>query len=164
MQEASIRNDAAIKAIRAEKDSIRDGIVDLQRQIGLWERKLEVERETQQALDPTVGQAASAAMEKEIHRMSLRFAALQKKQAKMLKDMETAVGKRDIIVVGNRGKKKGKVGGGGGGGGAGTAAATKSAVRKQCKQLKKSIKKTEDESRQRQQEIEIGRASCRERV
>ena len=150
MQEESIRNDANIKAIRAEKDSIRDGIVDLQRQIGLWERKLEVERETQQALDPTVGQAASAAMEKEIHRMSLRYAALQKKQAKMLKDMETSIAKRDIIVVGNRGKKsQGKKSGS-----SASAPQTKAAVRKQCKQLKKNLQKTERETQGRQEEID----------
>jgi chromosome segregation ATPase len=142
MQEQSIRNDAQIKAIRTEKDELRDSIVDLQRQIGLWERKLEVERETQKALDPSVGQASALAMEKEIHRMQLRFTALQKKQGKMLKDMETAIAKRDVIVVGNRGKKKhaGK-------------APTKTAVRKKCKQLKKQLTKTEKETNVRQAEI-----------
>lgn len=146
MQEESIRNDAQVKAIRLEKDAIRDNIVDLQRQIGLWERKLEVERETQKALDPSVGQASAAAMEREIHRMQLRFAALQKKQSKMLKDMETAIAKRDIIVVGNRGKKSH-------GGSGKSTPSTKSAVRKQCKVLRKKIQKTEQEIRLRQREV-----------
>mmetsp|Transcript_18574 Transcript_18574/g.27225 ORF Transcript_18574/g.27225 Transcript_18574/m.27225 type:complete len:890 (+) Transcript_18574:121-2790(+) len=145
MQEESIRNDATIKAIRAEKDSIRDGIVDLQRQIGLWERKLEVERETQKALDPSIGQADAVAMEKEIHRMQLRLTALQKKQAKIVKDMRTSIQKRDIIVTANRGKKSNKQ--------SGASPQTKADVRKQCKTLKKNLRKTEKETQERHKEI-----------
>jgi len=34
----------------------------------LWEKKIELERETQAALDPEAGMAECRAMEKEIHR------------------------------------------------------------------------------------------------
>ena len=36
----------------------------------LWERKIHLEREMQQALDPSVGDLETTAMKKEIHRMS----------------------------------------------------------------------------------------------
>ena len=39
----------------------------------LWERKIHLEREMQQALDPTVGNLETEAMKREIHRMQLRF-------------------------------------------------------------------------------------------
>lgn len=40
-----------------------------ERQILLWERKIQLEKEMQDALDPNIGQQEIVAMRKEIHRM-----------------------------------------------------------------------------------------------
>jgi len=48
-------------------------IVEAERQILLWERKIQLEKEMQDALDPTIGQTEIVAMRKEIHRMNLRY-------------------------------------------------------------------------------------------
>jgi hypothetical protein len=39
----------------------------------LWERKIQLEKEMQEALDPTVGQSEIMELRKEIHRMELRL-------------------------------------------------------------------------------------------
>lgn len=46
----------------------------------LWERKLSLEREMQEALDPSVGTDVVGAMKKEIHRMQMRHAELLRLQ------------------------------------------------------------------------------------
>jgi len=43
--------------------------VQAERQILLWERKITLEKEMQDALDPTIGQTEIVLMRKEIHRM-----------------------------------------------------------------------------------------------
>ena len=57
------------------------------------------------ALDPEVGQAETRSMEKEIHRMKLRFDTLQRDQERMIQEMERAIYKREALALRNRGKK-----------------------------------------------------------
>jgi len=88
------------------------------RQIMLWDRKIELERETQEALDPTKAQVCRplkcvigplvpecltpqsdiSEMEREIHRMQLRYKSLELEQEQLLRAMEMAIKKRVAIV------------------------------------------------------------------
>jgi len=63
----------------------------------LWERKISLEREMQDTLDPTVGQSEIQELKKEIHRMELRLDVLRKSQEELIGEMEGAVDKREII-------------------------------------------------------------------
>merc|ERR1712217_141411 len=65
----------------------------------LWERKITLEKEMQEALDPNVGQADSSAMKKEVHRMQLRLEQLKRRQEQMIIEMERAIHKRDAIAL-----------------------------------------------------------------
>ena len=65
----------------------------------MWERKIQLEKERQDALDPTIGQTEIVAMRKEIHRMELRYDTLRKRQEEMIKDMERAIFKRETIQL-----------------------------------------------------------------
>jgi coiled-coil domain-containing protein 40 len=73
--------------------------VKAERQILLWERKITLEKEMQDALDPTIGQTEIVLMRKEIHRMQLRYDQLKKRQEEMIKDMERAIFKRETIQL-----------------------------------------------------------------
>ena len=70
-----------------------------ERQILLWERKITLEKEMQDALDPTIGQTEIVLMRKEIHRMQLRYYQLKKRQEEMINDMERAIFKRETIQL-----------------------------------------------------------------
>ena len=59
----------------------------------------QLEKEMQDALDPTIGQTEIVAMKKEIHRMELRYDQLKKKQEEMIKDLERSVFKRETIQL-----------------------------------------------------------------
>merc|ERR1711998_400444 len=72
-------------------------VVEAEKQIMLIEKKIALERETQAALNPEVGAAEVRAMQREIHRMRLRYAQLQRRQEQMVAEMERAIYKRDNI-------------------------------------------------------------------
>jgi chromosome segregation ATPase len=99
LENESIKLESQISTLKEEKADILAEIVEAERQILLWERKIQLEREMQDALDPNIGQTEIVAMKKEIHRMELRYEQLRKKQEEMIKDMERAVFKRETIQL-----------------------------------------------------------------
>jgi len=148
METASIQRDSAIKKLKVQRAQILEDIVESERQLMLWEKKIQLERETQDALDPEVGMAEARSMEKEIHRMKLRFSTLKREQERMIKEMELAIDKRETIAVRNRGRKK--------------TGYTKSSMNRRVAQLKKMQSSTEQDSRrcaallqQKEEEIEV---------
>ncbi len=99
LENESIKLENQIATLKEEKADILAEIVEAERQILLWERKIQLEKEMQDALDPNIGQSEIVAMKKEIHRMELRYEQLRKKQEQMIKDMERAVFKRETIQL-----------------------------------------------------------------
>ena len=67
--------EAKIVALKQEKEGMLVDTTEAQKQAALLEKKIALERETQKALDPEVGAAEVRAMQREIHRMRLRYAA-----------------------------------------------------------------------------------------
>ncbi|KAF4321773.1 hypothetical protein BBO99_00000668 [Phytophthora kernoviae] len=106
LEATSVAMEARAGTLRHEKQELLDRVIEVERQLMLWEKKIQLEKETQAALDPEVGQAEARSMEKEIHRMRLRLEALQRSQEQMLQDMEQAVHKRDVIALRGRSKKE----------------------------------------------------------
>merc|ERR1740121_518275 len=89
----------SVEHVKDEKAAMTQEILEAERQVLLWERKITLEREMQEALDPNIGQADSAAMKKEIHRMELRLEQLKRRQEQMIMEMERAIHKRDAIAL-----------------------------------------------------------------
>lgn len=79
LENESIKLENQIATLKEEKADILAEIVEAERQILLWERKIQLEKEMQDALDPNIGQSEIVAMKKEIHRMELRYEQLRKK-------------------------------------------------------------------------------------
>jgi len=86
-----------IQALRDEKADILTQIVEAERQILLWERKTELEKEMQKELDPNIGRKEIEMMKNEIHNMELRFQQMKRKQEELIKDIERCVAKRETI-------------------------------------------------------------------
>jgi len=148
MEAQSIQRDSQVKRLKQERAQILEDIVESERQLMLWEKKIQLERETQDALDPEVGMSEARSMEKEIHRMKLRFSTLKREQERMIKEMELAIDKRETIAVRNRGRKK--------------AGYTKSSMSRRIAQLKKMQASTEKDTRRcgallkaKEEEIEV---------
>merc|ERR1719221_986006 len=88
-----------VEHIKEDKAQMAQEVLEAERQALLWERKITLEKEMQEALDPNVGQSDVAAMKKEIHRMELRLEQLKRKQEQMIMEMERAINKRDAIQL-----------------------------------------------------------------
>merc|ERR1712110_798894 len=82
-----LQMEQAIEQVKDEKGTMGAEIMEAERQVMLWERKIALEKEMQEALDPNIGQSEASAMEKEIHRMELRLAQLQRRQEQMIMEM-----------------------------------------------------------------------------
>jgi len=99
LENESIRLENNISNLKEQKADVLAEIVEAERQVLLWERKIQLEKEMQDHLDPSIGQTEIVAMKKEIHRMELRYEQLRKKQEEMIKDMERSVFKRETIQL-----------------------------------------------------------------
>ena len=104
LESEAVSSEQAIVALKEQKEGLLLDVTEAEKQVMLLEKKIALERETQSALDPEVGAAEVRAMEREIHRMRLRYAQLQRRQEQMIAEMERAIYKRDNIEA------KGKVG------------------------------------------------------
>merc|ERR1719265_2513213 len=94
-----LRMEQQVAVVKEEKEKMTQDILESERQVLLWERKISLEKEMQQALDPNVGQAEFSAMQKEIHLMELRLDQLKRRQEQMIAEMERAIHKRDAIAL-----------------------------------------------------------------
>jgi chromosome segregation ATPase len=103
MEADAVQMELQIVALKEQKEGLLLDVTEAEKQVMLLEKKIALERETQAALDPEVGAAEVRAMEREIHRMRLRYAQLQRRQEQMIAEMERAIYKRDNIEA------KGKV-------------------------------------------------------
>lgn len=99
MEAQSVQLQASVNETKASKAKLHDEIMDTERQALLWEKKIQLDKETRAALDPTVGQAETASMEREIHRMELRLEALKREQERLSVEMARAITKRSSIAT-----------------------------------------------------------------
>ncbi|XP_063057707.1 coiled-coil domain-containing protein 40 [Engraulis encrasicolus] len=88
-----------LEKIQEEKERLLNSLVEAERQVMLWEKKIQLVRETRLAVDSEVGQGDIKAMKTEIHRMEVRYTQLLKQQEQLLRDMESAVERRESIVL-----------------------------------------------------------------
>merc|ERR1711959_365375 len=94
----------SVDGVKTEKEQLLVDITESEKQIMLIERKIQLAKETIEALDPNVGRAENTKMKQEIHRMELRRVQLKRKQEQMIKEMEDAIYRKEQIK--NKGKTK----------------------------------------------------------
>jgi chromosome segregation ATPase len=105
MEREAAAADARVAGVREECARLTEDLVEAERQVLAWEKKIALEKETQEALDPSVGEGELQAMEKEVNRMRLRAEGLKREQDRLLGEMERAVEKRDVIAQKHRSAK-----------------------------------------------------------
>lgn len=98
LEKESVALQASIQETKLAKNKMLDEIIEEERQALLWEKKIQLDRETREALDPSVGQTEVQNMEKEIHRMEVRLETLKREQERLSHEMEKAVLKRSVIA------------------------------------------------------------------
>uniref|UniRef100_A0A1B6C4I5 Coiled-coil domain-containing protein 40 n=1 Tax=Clastoptera arizonana TaxID=38151 RepID=A0A1B6C4I5_9HEMI len=82
-----------------DKEELRKQLIETQREMLAWEKKVKLAAETKQSLEKAKCEGGEiAVMKSEIHRMEVRCAQLHKVQEKLAQDMEMCVSRRDGIV------------------------------------------------------------------
>ncbi|XXQ37158.1 Coiled-coil domain-containing protein 40 [Plasmodiophora brassicae] len=128
-----------IEALQAARDSLLEEVSEISAQILIWERKINLEKETQQAIDPEVGQAEVEEMRREVHRMELRLNALKRAQEELMEDSLRTIEKRNDIQIRHLNSKRTDM--------------TQASLRKKIASLRNEIKLKSGESRQVEQSI-----------
>ncbi|KAL0488397.1 hypothetical protein AKO1_015561, partial [Acrasis kona] len=91
-----------IRENREDKRRIMDDLLDVERQMLYWSKKIELQKEIKEAVDPEVGQEEITRMKKEIHIMEQRLEELKRNQKKKIEEMEKAINKRATLHVKGR--------------------------------------------------------------
>uniref|UniRef100_A0A665UPX6 Coiled-coil domain containing 40 n=1 Tax=Echeneis naucrates TaxID=173247 RepID=A0A665UPX6_ECHNA len=84
---------------KEEKERLINSLVEAESQIMLWEKKIQLAKETRSAVDSEVGQGDIQVMKAEIHRMEVRLNQLMKQQEVLLRESEATVARRETIVL-----------------------------------------------------------------
>jgi len=89
--------ESKIDAIRLAKADILAEILEAERQVMFWEKKIQLAKETQKALDPTIGKEDINKMKREIYIMEQRLGNLQREQRRKVEEMQKLVDHRDVL-------------------------------------------------------------------
>ncbi|KAG7327040.1 hypothetical protein KOW79_010441 [Hemibagrus wyckioides] len=95
----SVEKQMCLEKLQEEQERLLNSLVEAERQIMLWERKIQLARETRLAVDSEIGQEYIKTMKAEIHRMENHYSQLMKQREKMLREMEVVVVRRGSTVA-----------------------------------------------------------------
>eukprot|EP00041_Stephanoeca_diplocostata_P038051 m.1472829 g.1472829 ORF g.1472829 m.1472829 type:complete len:924 (+) comp25150_c0_seq1:62-2833(+) len=131
----SIQLQSSIEEITAEKARLNQGVVDSEREILQWEKKIQLAQEMKATLagDDESGNEV-AAMKKEIHRMELRLTQLARQKEVLIQAMEQSVERRGDIHTKATASSKTK------------GAATQEKLKKQIVDLRKRVRQTQKDA------------------
>ena len=96
-QSAALENQIA--EVQANRRKMLEEIEDFENELTAWEKKIQVEKETQEELHTCKDTLLVKGMEKEIQHMKRRLGSLVQTQEQLLRDMELAIHKREDIAV-----------------------------------------------------------------
>jgi len=93
----SIQLQESLDAILHEKAELLERVMDAERTLLLWEKKITLAKETKASLNSAEGADEIGSMKKEIHRMEVRYTSLQKQKEELIVEMERSVSRRETI-------------------------------------------------------------------
>jgi chromosome segregation ATPase len=96
-EEAAVM-ETQIEDLARKREGLAEELMETEKQIMLWEKKLQMARETKEALDPNYGAGELKTMKKEVTRMELRLKQIMKQQQIIVQEMEFALRRRETIA------------------------------------------------------------------
>jgi len=85
--------------LREEKADILTQILETERQIHLWDRKIKLEEEMQKIIKPDKGVSDLNEMKVDIHSQELEYNKLKKEQDDVIKEMEMTISRREYVKL-----------------------------------------------------------------
>ena len=99
LEKESVGLEVQIDRLKESKAELLQQIVEAERQILLWERNIQLEKEVQEKLDPNYGHKEIENLKKRIHLMELDLNNIRKEQDQIIIEMERIVYKKESIQL-----------------------------------------------------------------
>jgi chromosome segregation ATPase len=93
----AIQLEKKVDDIRQLKADLLTQILNAERDVMFWEKKIQIAKETEMALDPTIGKDEINRMRREIYIMEQRLSNLQREQRQKVEEMQKLVEHRDVL-------------------------------------------------------------------
>lgn len=88
-----------MNTVVSEKEDLMQQIIRSEWEVLQWEKKIQLEKDTQKLLNNSEHAIEIKGMEKEIYRMKHRLDDMNRQEEKMIRDMEFAIQKREDIAI-----------------------------------------------------------------
>ena len=99
MENLSTKYDLEIESLREEKADILSHILEVERQIHLWERKIKLENKMTDIIKPESGKKEIDDITYTIHRQEILYRKLLQEEKQVIKNMKMEVDRRDYIKL-----------------------------------------------------------------
>lgn len=99
MENLSLKYELEIESLREEKSDILTQILEVERQIHLWERKIKLQNKMQDIIKPEKGKKEIDDITYTLHRQEIIYKKLKQEQEQAMKDMVMEVNKKDYIKL-----------------------------------------------------------------
>ena len=99
MENLSLKYELEIESLREEKSDILTQILEVERQVHLWERKIKLQNKMQDIIKPENGKKEIDDINYTIHRQEIIYKKLKQEQEQVIKNIEMEIGRRDYIKL-----------------------------------------------------------------
>ncbi len=99
MENLSVKYEMEIESLREEKTDILAQILEVERQIHLWERKIKLQNKMQEIIKPESGKKEIDDITYTLHRQEILYKKLKQEQEQVIKNIEMEIGRRDYIKL-----------------------------------------------------------------
>ncbi|OHS98980.1 hypothetical protein TRFO_34624 [Tritrichomonas foetus] len=106
LEEDAIKTESQIEELTAQRENLAEDLMETEKTIMMWEKKIQLAKEMREALDPNYGAQEIKTMKKEISRMELRLKQIKKQQLVIVQEMEFALNRRETIATTNQVKNR----------------------------------------------------------
>ena len=95
----SIQMQARLVGLQDERTHLVNAVTEAEQQLLLWEKKIQLAKETKAQINASEGKDELDAMRAEVHRMELRLGQVDRAKEQLICEMELSVDRREHIVV-----------------------------------------------------------------
>lgn len=104
---ACLQVEADISDMEEDKVNLSKQIIEVNRELLEWEKKLQLVKETINSVKEERGEGGEVGnMRQEIHKMEVIYGQLKKAQEKLVKDLDHCIGRRDSIYMVSEARQK----------------------------------------------------------
>ena len=103
-QAASV--EGQIEQLATAREQLAEDLIETEKTIMLWEKKIQLAKEMRSALDPNFGASELNSMRKEVNRMEHRLKQIKRQQEVIIQEIQFAMKRRETIATKGQAKQR----------------------------------------------------------